>query len=103
MQWQINGHKKNKMTYAILSEKTCLVNRTINGVKKTLAKVVPMWVGVVSPYADPIIMFTRDANATILHTEYDILMVTELLHQKAIKHKVIKVEKTFKNFKTILN
>ena len=91
------------MTYAILSEKTCLVTREINGVRKVLSKVVPMWVGIVSPYGDPIIMFTRSANETILHTEDDILMVTEILHKKGIKHKVIKVENTHKNFKSILN
>lgn len=91
------------MKYAILSEKTCLVTRQVNGVRKVISKVVPMWVGVVSPYGDPLIMFTRNANETILHTEYDILMVTEILHQKGIKHKVQQVEKTNKNFKTILN
>tara|TARA_R110000868_G_scaffold344098_4_gene605090 strand:- start:151 stop:429 length:279 start_codon:yes stop_codon:yes gene_type:complete len=88
--------------YAILSEKTCLVTREINGVKKVLSKVVPMWVGIVSPYKEPLIMFTKNANETILHTEDDILMVTEILHKKGIKHKVTKVEKTFKNFKTLL-
>lgn len=90
------------MIYAILSEKTCLVTREINGVRKVLSKVVPMWVGIVSPYKEPLIMFTKNANETILHTEDDILMVTEILHKKGIKHKVTKVEKTFKNFKTLL-
>ena len=90
------------MIYAILSEKTCLISKQINGVKKMQTKVVPMWVGVVSPYKDPIIMFTRCANETILHTEQDILMVTEILHYKGIKFKVQQVEKTFKNFKTLL-
>jgi hypothetical protein len=89
--------------YAILSEKTCLVTREINGVRKILSKVVPMWVGIVSPFSDSIIMFTKNANETILHTEDDILMVTEILHRKGIKHKVTKVEKTYKNFKSILN
>lgn len=89
--------------YAILSEKTCLITREINGVRKVLSRVVPMWVGVVSPFADPIIMFTKNANETILHTEEDILMVTEILHKKGIKHKVKQVENTHKNFKSVLN
>lgn len=91
------------MIYAILSEKTCLVTKQVNGVRKTISKVVPMWVGVVSPYGDPIIMFTKNANETILHTENDILMVTDILHRNGIKHKVTKVEKTYKNFKSLLN
>ena len=91
------------MIYAILSEKTCMVTRQVNGVRKVLSKVIPMWVGIVSPYNDPLIMFTRSANETILHTEDDILMVTEILHRKGIKHKVTKVENTHKNFKSILN
>lgn len=91
------------MIYAILSEKTCLITRQVNGVRKVISKVVPMWVGVVSPYGDPLIMFTKNANETILHTEYDILMVTDILHRNGIKHKVTKVEKTYKNFKSLLN
>lgn len=91
------------MKYAILSEKTCLVTRQVNGIKKVISKVVPMWVGVVSPYGDPLIMFTRNPNETILHTEDDILMVTEILHKKGIKHKVQQVEKTNKNFRSIIN
>jgi hypothetical protein len=91
------------MIYAILSEKTCIITRNVNGVRKTISKIVPMWVGVVSPYADPIIMFTKNANETILHTEHDILMVTDILHRNGIKHKVTKVEKTYKNFKSLLN
>lgn len=91
------------MIYAILSEKTCLVTKQVNGVRKTISKVVPMWVGVVSPYGDPLIMFTKNANETILHTEHDILMVTDILHRNGIKHKVTKVEKTYKNFKSLLN
>ena len=91
------------MIYAIQSERTCIITRHVNGVRKVISKVVPMWVGIVSPYADPIIMFTRKANETILHTEQDILMVTDILHKRGIKHKVTKVENTHKNFKTILN
>lgn len=91
------------MKYAILSEKTCLITRQVNGVRKVISKVVPMWVGVVSPYGDPLIMFTKNANETILHTEHDILMVTDILHRNGIKHKVTKVEKTYKNFKSLLN
>ena len=91
------------MIYAILSEKTCLVTKQVNGIRKTISKVVPMWVGVVSPYGDPLIMFTKNANETILHTEHDILMVTDILHRNGIKHKVTKVEKTYKNFKSLLN
>ncbi len=91
------------MIYAILSEKTCLITRQVNGVRKVISKVVPMWVGVVSPYGDPLIMFTKNANETILHTEHDILMVTDILHRNGIKHKVTKVEKTYKNFKSLLN
>lgn len=91
------------MIYAIQSEKTCVITRQVNGVRKTISKIVPMWVGIVSPFRDPIIMFTRSANETILHTEDDILMVTEILHKNKIKHKVMKVENTHKNFKSILN
>lgn len=91
------------MIYAILSEKTCLITRQVNGVRKVISKVVPMWVGIVSPYGDPLIMFTKNANETILHTEHDILMVTDILHRNGIKHKVTKVEKTYKNFKSLLN
>lgn len=91
------------MKYAILSEKTCLITRQVNGVRKVISKVVPMWVGIVSPYGDPLIMFTKNANETILHTEHDILMVTDILHRNGIKHKVTKVEKTYKNFKSLLN
>lgn len=89
--------------YAIQSERTCVITRQVNGVRKVISKVVPMWVGVVSPYGDPIIMYTRNANETILHTEDDILMVTEILHNKGIKHKVQQVEKTNKNFRSIIN
>ncbi len=91
------------MIYAILSEKTCLITRQVNGVRKVISKVVPMWVGIVSPYGDPLIMFTKNANETILHTEHDIFMVTDILHRNGIKHKVTKVEKTYKNFKSLLN
>lgn len=91
------------MIYAIQSERTCLITRQVNGVRKVISKIVPMWVGIVSPFRDPIIMFTRSANETILHTEDDILMVTEILHKRGIKHKVMKVENAHKNFKTILN
>jgi hypothetical protein len=90
------------MIYAIQTEKTCLVTKQVNGIKKMITRIVPMWVGIVSPFKDPIIMYTRSPNETILHTEDDILMVTEILHKKGIKHKVTKVEKTFKNFKTLL-
>jgi hypothetical protein len=90
------------MIYAIQTEKYCLISKQINGVKKMITRVVPMWVGIVSPFKDPIIMYTRSPNETILHTEEDILMVTEILHKKGIKHNVTQVEKTFKNFRTLL-
>jgi len=90
------------MIYAIQTEKTCLITKQVNGIKKMITRVVPMWVGIVSPFKNPIIMYTRSPNETILHTEEDILMVTEILHKKGIKHKVTQVEKTFKNFKTLL-
>jgi hypothetical protein len=90
------------MIYAIQTEKTCLITKQVNGVKKMITRVVPMWVGIVSPFKDPLIMYTRSPNETILHTHEDILMVTEILHQKGIKHKVTQVEKTFKNFRTLL-
>jgi hypothetical protein len=90
------------MIYAIQTEKTCLISKQINGIKKMTTRVVPMWVGIVSPFNHPLIMFTRSANETILHTHEDILMVTEILHEKGIKFKVTQVEKTFKNFKTLL-
>ena len=80
-----------------------MVNQLRNGKTKTIPKIVPMWVGIVSPYGDPLIMFTRSPNETILHTEYDILMVTDILHKRGIKHKVMRVENTHKNFSTILN
>lgn len=90
------------MIYAIQTEKACLVQKKdICGNIKLISKPITMYVGVVSPYADPIIMFTRLASETILHTEDDILMVTEILHKKGIKHKVKQVQKENNNFRTI--
>lgn len=90
------------MTYAIQTQRTCLIQQVDKyGNKKMITKTIPMYVGVVSPFRDPIIMYTRLPSETILHTEDDILMVTELLHQKGIKHKVNQVEKDNNNFRTI--
>ena len=90
------------MIYAIQTEKACLIQkRDIYGNIKLISKPLPMYVGIVSPYGDPIIMYTRLASETILHTEDDILMVTEILHKKGIKHKVKQVEKDNNNFRSI--
>ena len=91
------------MNYSIQAERTCLVQKTdIYGNVKLISKSMPVYVGVVSPFGDiPLIMYTRLASETILHTEADILMVTEILHKKGIKHKIKKVEKDNNNFRSI--
>lgn len=90
------------MIYAIQTQRTCLIQQIDKyGIKKMITKIIPMYVGIVSPFRDPIIMYTRLPSETILHTEDDILMVTEILHQKGIKHKVKQVEKENNNFRTI--
>jgi hypothetical protein len=90
------------MTYAIQTERSVLVQqKDRNGNIKLVSKPTKMFVGIVSPFRDPIIMYTRLPSETILHTEDDILMVTEILHQKGIKHKVTQIEKENNNFRTI--
>ena len=90
------------MIYAIQTEKSILVQqRDRDGNIKLVSKPTKMFVGIVSVYFDPMIMYTRLPSETILHTEDDILMVTEILHQKGIKHKVTQIEKENNNFRTI--
>ena len=87
--------------YAITSEKVAIVNKTFGISKRQITRYIPYFVGIVSPYNDPMIMYSRLPSETILHTDYDIQMVTKILNQKGIKHKVQLVEKTAANFKTI--
>ena len=91
------------MNYYIQTERNCLVQKTdIYGNIKLISKPSTIFVGIVSPFGDsPLIMYTRLASETILHTEADILMVTEILHKKGIKHKIKKVEKDNNNFRSI--
>lgn len=89
------------MTYYIQTEKNCLTQqKDKDGKIRMVSRPMKMFVGIVSPYVDQIIMYTRLASETILHTDDDILMVTEILHQKGIKHKVNKIENNT-NFRTI--
>ena len=90
------------MIYAIQTEKSVLVQqKDRDGNIKLVSKPTKMFVGIVSPFRDQIIMYTRLPSETILHTEDDILMVTEILYQKGIKHKVMQIEKENNNFRTI--
>jgi len=90
------------MTYAIQTERSVLVQqKDRDGKIKLVSKPTKMFVGIVSPFKDPMIMYTRLPSETILHTEDDILMVTEILHQKGIKHKVTQIQKENNNFRTI--
>ena len=87
--------------YAITSEKVAIINKSVGTTSRQITRIIPFFVGVVSPYNDPLIMFSRLPSETILHTDYDIQMVTKILNEKGIKHKVQLVEKTCNNFRTI--
>ena len=87
--------------YAITSEKVAIVNKSFGISQRQITRIIPFFVGVVSPYNNPMIMYTRLPSETILHTDYDIQMVTKILNQKGIKHKVQLVEKSYANFRTI--
>ena len=88
-------------TYAITSEKVAIVNRSFGISQRQITRIIPFFVGVVSPYNNPMIMYTRLPSETILHTDYDINMVTKILNQKGIKYKVQIVENGAPSFRTI--
>ena len=82
------------MIYAIQTEKLWLVKQYDRKKNfKLVSKPTKVYVGIVSPFRYQIITYTRLLSETILHTEKDIIMVTDILNEKKIKHNVIQIKR----------